>query len=244
MNETQAGDADMFVDDQGVLNIRSQELELTMRVTGPAQDSTFELAYFDEAGLTEDLETVARLKRRATLFKASRAWEFYAVMEGCTMISYSRSGKNGNTVRAVSAKRSVGLAQDEDARKVVIFKENGKRSPIFELTLAENLYLLVGGSGTVAKATAARVLTKLAERHASPHASTASTTSTASPSDVEERKVDPLHSQQPPEKHQSPEKHRPPTLEQQTSLLTLQAIPEEVEEEDDDSDVGSVISCM
>jgi len=225
-----------------------------MRVTGPAQDSTFELAHFDEAeSLTEHLETVARLKRRGSLFKSSRAWEFYAVMEGCTLISYSRSG---NTVKAVSARRSIGLAQDEDARKVVIFKENGKRSAIFELTLAENLYLLVGGPGTVAKASAARVLTRLAERHtgASPRTpsssnrsssatstpSTASTTSTphaASPTTVgdDEHKVDsePAFDKKP----------RLPTLEQQTSLLTLHAIPE-AEEEDDDSDVGSVISCM
>ena len=153
------GNAQMFVDETGGLNIQCEDLGVAMRIVGPGEDSKFEFAQVPPQELPP--ETIATLSHRGPFFRTSREWNFYAVMEHCSCKLFSTVGK---TVNAISSTRSVGFAKDRfgAGRKVVIFKEKGHFSPIFELNCGETHFLIARGTGSAARPSVADAIKGLA----------------------------------------------------------------------------------
>lgn len=141
------GNAKMYVDAEGALHAESEDLGVSLTLKGPAEDSRFEFA---ESVDNLPVMNVARLTHGSNFF-AGREWQFYLVLEGCTSTLFNIA-KEGKRVNAVTSIRTIGFMRDHETKgtKVVIFKENGRMSPIFEFSLAASQNLIARGPNTVA----------------------------------------------------------------------------------------------
>lgn len=147
LTKEKIGNAKMYVDAEGVLHAESEDLGVSLTLKGPAEDSRFEFAETCEA---LPAMNVARLTHGSNFF-AGREWQFYLVLEGCTSTLFN-TAKAGKRVNAVTSIRTIGFMRDHETKgtKVVIFKENGRMSPIFEFSLAASQNLIARGPNTVA----------------------------------------------------------------------------------------------
>jgi len=159
MEKEKSGTARMFVDEEGALRADCDELSLAVSIKPPA-NSRFE---FSEplTGVDVNAHSVAKLKHGSSnLFSSSRFWTFYLVVESCECKLLSNKSKKQQAVDIST--RSVGFAQDVGGRKVIVFKEDGRMSPIFEFELPGSICLIARGPAAVAAPPVAQALGKLA----------------------------------------------------------------------------------
>lgn len=165
MDKEKLGVARMTVDAEGAVRAESEELGLALSVRPPA-GSRFEFSEPLE-GVDVNAHSVAKLKHgSASLFKSDRSWRFYLVVESCECRLLSNKSRKLQAID--TSQRTLGFCQDGDTRKVVIFKEEGRLSPIFEFTLAAPQCLIARGGAAVAAPLVAQALSKLAPAMGTP----------------------------------------------------------------------------
>ena len=158
MEKEKVGSANMFVDEEGRLRVESEDLGASITIKLP-EGTTFEFVE-EIQGYDLDANAVAKLSHSGgNIFKTSRHWAFYLVVESCDCkLLQSKSSKKQSID---SFLRSIGFAQDGEGKKVVLFKEDGRRSPIFEFVLGGTANLIARGGAMIANPVITQMVNKL-----------------------------------------------------------------------------------
>mmetsp|Transcript_21416 Transcript_21416/g.85186 ORF Transcript_21416/g.85186 Transcript_21416/m.85186 type:complete len:203 (+) Transcript_21416:324-932(+) len=162
MEKEKMAPARMYVDEEGRLRVESEELESAVTIKAP-EPARFEFVEPFKDGLDLSTLVVAKLKHGGGLLagsKTDRAWEFHLVVEDCECRLLSSKSRKQQAIE--TSIRSVGFAQDGSGRKVVVFKEDGRMSPIFEFALPDGQCLVAKGPGAIAAPAVADAIARLA----------------------------------------------------------------------------------
>lgn len=155
------GNAMMWAAEDGTLSAESDELGMKIVITAPDKDSRFE---FSEPVKRLDLAEFhcAKLKHGSTWSRDFRSWDFFLIIENCECILIS-TVKDGKKQNAVRSSRIVGFSQDKatGGYKILVFKGDGKLSPIFEFSLTSNQFLVAKGPMAAALPKVAKKIARL-----------------------------------------------------------------------------------
>mmetsp|Transcript_24540 Transcript_24540/g.75806 ORF Transcript_24540/g.75806 Transcript_24540/m.75806 type:complete len:207 (+) Transcript_24540:42-662(+) len=139
----------MFVDEEGRLRVESEDLGMSITIKLP-EGTSFE--FMEEIkGYDLDGQAVANLSWSGGSFfskgKGKQSWAFYLIVEGCDCKLLAAKSSKKQAIDTFQ--RTCGFAQDEEGRKVVLFKEDGHRSPIFEFVLGGAAHLVAKGAKAI-----------------------------------------------------------------------------------------------
>jgi len=160
MEKEKTGGGYMFVDEEGRLRVESEDLGMSITIKLP-EGTTFE--FMEEIkGYDLDGQAVANLTHSGGNFlssKTKRSWAFYLIVESCDCKLLAAKSSKKQAID--SFQRTVAFAQDKEGRKVVLFKEDGYRSPIFEFVLGGAAHLVAKGTKAMMTPVIAGAMAKL-----------------------------------------------------------------------------------